>query len=111
GLDGDLSILGLLQQLLESNDVRAPGAEMLGSEVAPCGFPDIVVDVARSARLRLPLAIHVLKQHLPGQFLAASDDPLKTGVSDVHLMYDTVFACEAHRQLLAFALQVGCAQR
>ena len=70
-LDADPRVLGLLQHLLESDDARAPGPEMLGGEVAASRLADIIVDVARGDRVRLAVAVDILEQHLAGQLLAA----------------------------------------
>ena len=50
-LTRDPRVLGLFQRLLEGDRARAPGAEMLGGEVAAARFLDIVVDVAGGDRL------------------------------------------------------------
>ena len=83
GLDADPLVILFRQQLLEGDDARAPGAEVLGGEIAAGRLADVVVDVARGDGLGLAVAVHILKQHLAGQLLAALDDPLQVAVGEL----------------------------
>src|SRR6185295_14553310 len=109
-LDADPRMLALLQQLLEGDDARAPGAEMLGGEVAAARLANVIVDVARGDGLRLAVAVHILEQHLPGELLTAPDDALQMTVGDGHFADDPTLAGKAHHELVALAPKVPAAQ-
>src|SRR4029078_12290554 len=75
--DADPRVIGLLQHLLEGEDGRAPGAEMLGRRVAAARRADIVVDLGRGDRVWVAVAVDVLEQRLARQFLKLADNPPK----------------------------------
>jgi hypothetical protein len=111
GLDADPRVLALLEQLVQRDRARAPGAEMLGGEVAARRRADVIVDVARADRLRLAVAVDVLEQHLARQLLAAADDALEVGSGDRRFMDDAVLADETHQQFVALAAKVPAPER
>ena len=109
--DRDPRMFGLFEHLFERNYARAPGAEVLGSEVQPRCPLNIIIDVTRRDRLRLAIPVDVLEQHLSRKFLATPADALQVRVADADLVNDAVLAREAHQHLASFALQVACPER
>src|SRR3546814_9520805 len=74
------------------DDARAPGAKMLGREVASGCIADIGVDVAGRDWMPRTIFIHELKQRLPRKILAALHHPRQRAIGHRHLMLLSGFA-------------------
>ena len=89
----------------------APGAEVLGADVAPGERAQIGIDVIRGDRLALAGGVEVLEQLLAGQVAAALDDVRKARLGERDDVLDAALAAEAEAQRRAVDLHVAAAQR
>ena len=65
-VDAEPGVLGLVEHLLERQHRRAPGAEMLGREIAASRLADIVIHVVGRDVMGIGVAVHILEQRLAG---------------------------------------------
>src|SRR5207245_9190209 len=89
----------------------APGAEVLGADVAPGERAQIGIDVIRGDRLALAGGVEVLEQLLAGQIAATLDDVRKARLGERDDVLDAALAAEAEAQRRAVDLHVAAAQR
>ena len=73
----------------------APGAEVLGGQLAARDAAQIAVHVAGADAPRLPAGIEIAEQLLPRQFLAAAQDPAEPRVLQAHRVVLAALAAEA----------------
>ncbi|MNL23831.1 hypothetical protein D3C87_1452360 [compost metagenome] len=99
-----------LTQYRQRQDAASPGAVILGGEVGAGQGLQVGVDVGGADVMPLAVFIQILKQVLPGDFLAALDDPRQAPVFHGDLMFNAAFAAELEQDRTAIDLDVTAAQ-
>src|SRR5205814_422242 len=71
-----------------------PRPKILGCEIGPADFPQILIYILRTDAPPLAIGIEVLEEFLAGQILAAFDDSGQARILDLHLVLLAGFSPE-----------------
>ena len=85
-----------------------PGSKVLGGDVTARDGSQVVIDILRVDRTRLPGLVGVLEEPLSGQLLDGADEPSQPTVADIDLVRPAALApkAEADRRAIDYCLAV-----